>query len=92
MTYGKRRVFIGGISGEVTNGAIIEKEFGKLNSIWVAKNPLGFTFVEFDDKRDAQEAVKSLNGQTLFDGNKLRVEHCLPRQDGEESDEEGNDV
>lgn len=84
MTYGKHRVFIGGISGDVSKDAI-EKEFGKfgkLSSVWVAQNPPGFAFVEFDDGRDAEEAVKSLNGQTLFDGNRVRVEHSRPRPAG----------
>lgn len=84
MTYGKHRVFIGGISSDVSKDAI-EKEFGKfgkLSSVWVAQNPPGFAFVEFDDGRDAEEAVKSLNGQTLFDGNRIRVEHSRPRPPG----------
>ena len=84
MTYGKHRVFIGGISGDVSKDAI-EKEFakyGKLSSVWVAQNPPGFAFVEFDDGRDAEEAVKSLNGQALFDGNRVRVEHSRPRPPG----------
>lgn len=84
MTYGKHRVFVGGISGDVSKDAI-EKEFGKfgkLSSVWVAQNPPGFAFVEFDDMEDADEAVKSLNGQTLFDGNRVRVEHSRPRKEG----------
>ena len=84
MTYGKHRVFLGGISGDVSKDAI-EKEFGKygkLSSVWVAQNPPGFAFVEFDDGRDADEAVKSLNGQALFDGNRVRVEHSRPRPPG----------
>lgn len=84
MTYGKHRVFVGGISGDVSKDAI-EKEFGKygkLSSVWVAQNPPGFAFVEYDDGRDAEEAVKSLNGQTLFDGNRVRVEHSRPRPNG----------
>ncbi|RWS09521.1 alternative splicing factor SRp20/9G8-like protein [Dinothrombium tinctorium] len=82
MTYG--RVFIGGISGDVTKEQI-EREFGKygkLNSVWVAQNPPGFAFVEFDDNRDAEEAVKQLNGQALFDDNKIRVEHSNNRREG----------
>lgn len=85
MTYTRHRVFIGGISAEVSKDAI-EKElskYGKLNSVWVAQNPPGFAFVEFDHGNDADEAVRCLNGQSLFDdGNKLRVEHSRPKQGG----------
>lgn len=85
MTYTRHRVFIGGISAEVSKDEI-EKElgkYGKLNSVWVAQNPPGFAFVEFDHGNDADEAVRCLNGQSLFDdGNKLRVEHSRPKQGG----------
>lgn len=83
MTYGSRRVFIGGISGTVTREQI-EAEFskyGKLNKVWVAQNPPGFAFVEYTDDRDADEAIKSLNGTRLFSSNEIRVERSRSRQD-----------
>lgn len=83
MTYGAHRVFIGGISGSVTREQI-EAEFskyGKLNKVWVAQNPPGFAFVEYSDNRDADEAIKSLNGTRLFSSNEIRVEHSRSRQD-----------
>ena len=34
--------------------------YGSLRNVWVARNPPGFAFIEFDDPRDAQDAVKGM--------------------------------
>ncbi|XP_037087105.1 serine/arginine-rich splicing factor 7-like isoform X2 [Pollicipes pollicipes] len=39
--------------------------YGPLNSVWVARNPPGFAFVEFEDPRDARDAVRGLDGRTV---------------------------
>jgi len=36
--------------------------YGPLRSVWVARNPSGFAFVEFEDPRDADDAVRGLDG------------------------------
>ena len=36
--------------------------YGPLKSVWVARNPSGFAFVEFDDSRDADDSVRGLDG------------------------------
>jgi len=82
MTYGGGRVFIGGISSSVSKDDIGNEfsKFGKILTVWVASKPPGFAFVEYDDDRDAEEAVKSLNGVSLFNENKIRVEISKKRQ------------
>ena len=34
--------------------------YGPLRNVWVARNPPGFAFVEFEDARDAEDASREL--------------------------------
>ncbi|XP_062503693.1 serine/arginine-rich splicing factor 3-like [Corticium candelabrum] len=69
------KVYIGNLerSGDEEE---IEREFrtfGPLRQVWVARNPPGFAFVIFQDPRDAEDAVKELDGKILC-GHRVRVE------------------
>lgn len=33
--------------------------------MWVARKPPGFAFVDFDDRRDAQDAIRELDGMLI---------------------------
>jgi RNA recognition motif-containing protein len=35
-------------------------------SVWVARKPPGFAFIEFDDRRDAMDAIRDLDGMFLL--------------------------
>ncbi|ELU13011.1 hypothetical protein CAPTEDRAFT_223451 [Capitella teleta] len=48
--------------------------YGPLKNVWVARNPPGFAFIEYEDPRDADDAVRSLDGSTIC-GVRARVEH-----------------
>lgn len=39
--------------------------YGPLRSVWIARRPPGFAFVEFEDARDAEDACKKLDGASL---------------------------
>lgn len=77
------RVYVGGLLDSVKKEDL-EREFskyGKLSNVWVAWNPPGFAFVEFDDTEDAEEAVRRLNGQDVC-GSRIRVEMSRGRGRG----------
>ena len=54
-------------------------KFGPLKNVWVARNPPGFAFVEYEDARDAEDAVRGLDG-TKIAGSRVRVEMSHGRQ------------
>ena len=69
------KVYVGDL-GEHGRKEEIEKEFqkfGRLHDVWVARNPPGFAFVEFEDIHDAEDAVKELDGKHIC-GVRVRVE------------------
>lgn len=79
------RVYVGNLTDKIKKDDL-EGEFtkyGKLNSVWIAFNPPGFAFVEFEHRDDAQKACDVLNGTELL-GSQLRVEISKgrPRQAG----------
>lgn len=55
-------------------------KFGPLKNVWVARNPPGFAFVEFEDSRDAEDAVRSLDGtyvMLLYVGLLIKNTNCF---------------
>ena len=77
------RVYVGNLSDKVKKEQLEEEfvRFGKLNSVWLAHNPPGFAFIEFENKEEAESACDSLNGQEVL-GSKLRVEISKGRSRG----------
>lgn len=80
MSRGTHKVYVGNLGN---NGSKQELEreferFGRLHDVWVARNPPGFAFVEFEDLRDAEDAIKSLDGARIC-GEKVRVEMARNR-------------
>ena len=58
------KIYVGDLARDTTERDL-ERAFsyyGKLRSVWVARNPAGFGFVEFEDVRDADDAVRGLDG------------------------------
>ena len=77
------KVYVGDL-GDSASKRDLEEAFGyygPLTSVWIARNPPGFAFVEFEDDRDAEDAVKGLDGRTVC-GRRVRVELSTGRSRG----------
>ncbi|XP_070506275.1 serine/arginine-rich splicing factor 7-like isoform X2 [Chironomus tepperi] len=69
------KVYVGDLGSNADKQEIEDafSYYGPLRSVWVARNPPGFAFVEFEDARDAEDAVRGLDGRTIC-GRRARVE------------------
>uniref|UniRef100_A0A0C9S6A6 TSA: Wollemia nobilis Ref_Wollemi_Transcript_11383_1521 transcribed RNA sequence n=1 Tax=Wollemia nobilis TaxID=56998 RepID=A0A0C9S6A6_9CONI len=59
------RVYVGNLDERVSERDLEDefREFGVLRSVWVARRPPGYAFIEFDDHRDATDAIRALDGK-----------------------------
>ncbi|XP_076471457.1 RNA-binding protein 1-like isoform X2 [Babylonia areolata] len=69
------KVYVGELGHGCAKQELEEKfsKYGTLKNVWVARRPAGFAFVEFEDPRDAEDAVQALDG-TRINGRRARVE------------------
>ena len=57
--------FVGNLHEDVTTSEI-EDEFcrcGKIRNVWVAKDPPGFAFIEYETPEDAHNTVRKMDGR-----------------------------
>ncbi|XP_058819417.1 probable splicing factor, arginine/serine-rich 6 isoform X1 [Topomyia yanbarensis] len=69
------KVYVGELGNNASKQEIEDAfaYYGPLRNVWVARNPPGFAFVEFEDARDAEDSVRGLDGRTIC-GRRARVE------------------
>ncbi|KAM0918378.1 hypothetical protein ACQ4PT_008934 [Festuca glaucescens] len=60
------RVYVGNLDPAVTARELEDefRVFGVLRSVWVARKPPGFAFIDFDDRRDAEDAIRDMDGKS----------------------------
>lgn len=46
-------------------------KFGTLRSVWVARKPPGFAFIEFQDPRDADDACRDVDGKLFVASSRI---------------------
>lgn len=70
MSYSSRsssdcKVYVGDLGSGAAKGELEQAfgYYGPLRNVWVARNPPGFAFVEYEDSRDAEDAVKGMDGK-----------------------------
>ncbi|KAL8504320.1 hypothetical protein ACS0TY_022887 [Phlomoides rotata] len=59
------RVYVGNLDPRVTERELEDefRAFGVIRSVWVARRPPGYAFIDFDDRRDAQDAIREIDGK-----------------------------
>ncbi|KAJ4431879.1 hypothetical protein ANN_20485 [Periplaneta americana] len=62
------KVYVGNLGSSASKHEIESafSKYGPLRNVWVARNPPGFAFVEFEDPRDAEDAVRGLDGTKVY--------------------------
>ncbi|MFH4982068.1 hypothetical protein AB6A40_008777 [Gnathostoma spinigerum] len=69
------KVYVGGLPNDATSQELEDAfyRYGRIRKVWVARRPPGFAFIEFEDSRDAEDAVRALDGSRIC-GVRARVE------------------
>ncbi|ESP04997.1 hypothetical protein LOTGIDRAFT_98720, partial [Lottia gigantea] len=72
----ENKIYVGDLPSDASEKELEShfSSYGRLRNVWVARNPAGFAFVEYEDHRDAEDAVRGLDGTTMC-GVRVRVEH-----------------
>lgn len=85
-----RKVYVGDLGNNARKNELeyAFSTYGTLRSVWIARNPPGFAFVEFEDARDAADSVRGLDGRTVC-GRRARVELSTGRYAGGRYDRKG---
>ncbi|KAK4761879.1 hypothetical protein SAY87_029763 [Trapa incisa] len=59
------RLYVGNLDSRVSERELEDefRVFGVIRSVWVAQRPPGYAFINFEDHRDAQDAIRDLDGK-----------------------------
>merc|ERR1712216_795682 len=61
------KLYVGNLNQNVDERDIDDafSKFGRIENIWIARKPPGFAFVTYGDPRDAEDAVRELDGREM---------------------------
>ena len=62
----RAKLYVGNLGDDPPPKSLLESTFGyygRLEHIWLARNPPGFAYVEFEKDIDAKDAAKALDAQ-----------------------------
>ncbi|XP_039042827.1 serine/arginine-rich splicing factor RSZ22A-like isoform X4 [Hibiscus syriacus] len=59
------RVYVGNLDPRVSERDLEDefRVFGVIKGVWVARRPPGYAFIDFDDRRDAEDAIREIDGK-----------------------------
>ncbi|XP_039142619.1 serine/arginine-rich splicing factor RSZ21A-like [Dioscorea cayenensis subsp. rotundata] len=59
------KVYVGNLSSRIREMELADefRAYGVVRSVWVARNPPGYAFIEFAKRREADDAISSLDGK-----------------------------
>ena len=59
------KVYVGRLDRDARESELEHEfsRFGRIDKVWMARNPPGFAYVYFEDERDAADAVDRLDGK-----------------------------
>ncbi|KAK7849674.1 serine/arginine-rich splicing factor rsz22a [Quercus suber] len=58
------RIYVGNLDPRVNERDLEDafRDFGVIESVWVARRPPGYAFIDFEDRRDAEDAIREIDG------------------------------
>lgn len=73
------KVYVGDLGNHARKNELEDSfsYYGPLRSVWIARNPPGFAFVEFESARDAEDAVRGLDGRIV--NNSLKIIYYISK-------------
>merc|ERR1719192_2427466 len=74
-TFGGYKLYVGGLDTSIDTRDIREsfEKYGNITDVWIPAKRSGFGFVSFAERRDAEDAIRGMNGRFAL-GNRLIVE------------------
>jgi len=72
------KIYIGDLGNDATRYELEDafNPFGTVKNVWIAKRPPGFAFILMEDSRDAEDAVKELDGSRIC-GRRVKVQQPM---------------